>query len=82
MIIVCSSGIAVKRPRPLPITCVQWITRDMELLRDPSVGVGRRDQLEMNVEGCKDAIKQSQQLIEVIKLILHYKVNNYDFFEH
>ena len=38
----------------------------MELLRDPSVGVGRRDQLERNVEGCKDAIQHSQQLIASI----------------
>ena len=64
----CSSGVVrwCMRPRPLPggSICVQWIARDLERLKDPSISEGRREELERQVKSWKEAIQRDQTYIE------------------
>ena len=46
------------------VICVQWIARDLESLKDPSISEGRREELERQVKGRKEAIQRHQTAIE------------------
>ena len=46
------------------VICVQMIAIDLESLKDPSISEGRREELERDVKGWKEAIQRRQAAIE------------------
>ena len=43
------------------VICVQWIARDLESLKDPSISEGRREGLERQVKSWKEAIQTEME---------------------